>query len=634
MKSLHRIVSAAAVLLTASLNAFSQTPGIDKVHVRTYVESFNYETMTGTVAIESFVEKDIVDPDATVKPLDIVLVLDISSSMDGEVDIPKYIPQSSTGYKYKDFPDNRYYLYNGEYYKVEKYSPSKKNFFLRFTPDGGSSYLYLKGTGDPTTTMPDAVTDDKDVIWTGVLYTQGKKTRLDVMKDGAAHFVDIIYGKSSSTIDNRIAVVPFDGSAHDGGGLIDVYSGAGTLKSYISGLNFGSGTATGKGMMAAQGIIEGLSSTELSDREQYVILFTDGDANNSDEEMNAVNAGYAIKSLGGTVYSIGLTAGMSDWARTIMDYVSSDYPTIQIQYAAGHDWFEYLGDTKTSSDYYLETANGSDLGDIFAMIASNLDSQMLEFGTDSEVQCEISSTLQIDLPSGASDIKAYTANCTGVSGGDFSFGTQTELTGLTINVSSNEITTEGFDYTENWCGQDGSTVHGKELIIKIPFNFIPTSLDDKLSDIYADDKAPAFTKDGNQYALAAPPAAPEFVELIITKSGLLTGESAIFEIERAPLGSETAAVKVNRIVLTGADDTGTAVSHKVYFLNPAATYNVTEHTDWSWTYKPTETPQSNGFIKQSKDMTTVPAGTTATLNFVNTKYDSSKLPSNAEAIKK
>lgn len=639
MKSLHRIICAAAVLLAASLNAFSQTPDPDeKVHVSTYVESFNYEMMTGIVAIESFVENDIVDPDATVKPYDIVLVLDISSSMWDPTTVPKYVSHSSTGYSFKTITDKKsptyYYFYNGEYYVVEgyKFKDGKTDYFcLRFSPDGGSSYIYLTGTGT-STTPPTSVTKQDNTIWTGVLYTQGYKTRLDVMKEGAERFVDIINDKSSATVDNRIAIVAFDGSAHDiSSGLQDVFSDSNTLKSELSALDYGSGTATGEGMLAAQDIIEGLSSSELSDREQVVILFSDGDANDEYEELHAVNAAYAIKQLGGTIYSIGLAAGMGDWGKAIMQHVSSNYPDVQATLPG--KYCVYTGDTPVSDEYYLETADGSDLEDIFAMIASNLDSQMLTFGTDTEVQCEIYSTLQLDLPGGASDIKAYTADCTGVSGGVFSFGTQTELTDLTINVNSNEITTEGFDYSVNWCGEKNSSVHGKELILKVPFKFTPTSLTDQLEQIYASDKAPSLTKGAQQYALASAPEAPEFVELIISKTGLLKGESAIFEIFRSPLGAETADVPVNRIVLTGTSDSGSAVSHKVYFLNPNATYSVIEHTDWSWTYKPTETPQSNGFIKLSKDMTTVPDGETATLSFINTKYDASKLANNAEAIK-
>lgn len=640
MKSLHSIICAAAVLLAASPNAFSQTPDPgEKVHVSTYVESFNYETMTGTVAIESFVENNIVDPDAVVKPYDIVLVLDISSSMYDPTTVPKYVSHSSTGYSYKTITDKKsptyYYYYNGEYYQVEgyKFKEGGKDYFsLRFSPDGGTSYIYLTGTGT-STTPPTTVKNDKDDIWTGVLYTEGYKTRLDVMKEGAERFVDIINDKSSATVDNRIAIVAFDGSSHDVSyGLQDVFSNASTLKGELSALDYGSGTATGEGMLAAQDIIDGLSATELSDREQVVILFSDGDANDETEELNAVNAAYAIKQKEGTIYSIGLAAGMGDWGKLIMQHVSSNYPDVQAE--KGKKYVEYTGDTKVTDEYYLETATGSDLEDIFAMIASSLDMQALTFGTDTEVECEIASTLTLNIPGGASDIKAYTADCTGISGDVFSFGDQTELSGLTITVTDNGITTEGFDYSANWCGEKNSVAHGKELIIKIPFHFIPTSLDAKLSDIYASDKAPSFTKDGNQYALATPPAAPQFVELIINKAGLLKGESAIFEIDRAPLGSETADVHVNRIVLTGTDNAGTTVSHKVYFLNPNATYSVTEHTDWTWTYKPSETPQSNGFIKQTKDMTTVPDGETATLNFENTKYDKDKLPSNAEAIKK
>lgn len=640
MKSFHRIICAAAVLLSASLNAFSQTPDPgEKVHVSTYVESFNYEMMTGIVAIESFVENDIVDPDATVKPYDIVLVLDISSSMEEATTVPTYVSHSSTGYSYKTITDKKsptyYYLYNGEYYVVEgyKFKEGKTDYFcLRFSPDGGSSYIYLTGTGT-STTPPTSVTKQENTIWTGVLYTQGYKTRLDVMKEGAERFVDIINDKSSATVDNRIAIVAFDGSSHDVSyGLQDVFSDSNTLKSELSALDYGSGTATGEGMLAAQDIIDGLSATELSDREQVVILFSDGDANDETEELNAVNAAYAIKQLGGTIYSIGLAAGMSDWGKLIMQHVSSNYPDVQAELSG--KYCVYTGDTKVTDEYYLETATGSDLEDIFAMIASSLDMQTLTFGTETEVECEIAPTLQLDLPSGASDIKAYTADCTGVSGDVFSFGDQTELSGLTVTVTDNGITTEGFDYSANWCGEKNSAVHGKELILKVPFKFVPTALTDNLEDIYATDKAPALSKGTKQYKQAAAPPAPHFVELIITKSGLHTGESAIFAIDRAPLGTETADVHVNRIVLTGTDDSGATVSHKVYFLNPNATYSVTEHTDWSWTYKASETPQSNGFIKQSKDMTTVPDGETATLNFVNTKYGSSKLPSNAETVGK
>lgn len=639
MKSLHSIICASAVLLAASPNAFSQTPDPgEKVHVNTYVESFNYETMTGTVAIESFVENNIVDPDATVIPYDIVLVLDISSSMEEATTVPIYVLHSSTGYSYKTITDKKsptyYYCDNDEYYQVEgyKFKEGGKDYFsLRFSPDGGTSYIYLTGTGT-STTPPTTVKNDKDDIWTGVLYTEGYKTRLDVMKEGAERFVDIINGKSSATVDNRIAIVAFDGSYHDVSyGLQNVFSNASTLKGELSALDYGSGTATGEGMLAAQDIIDGLSATELSDREQVVILFSDGDANDETEELHAVNAAYAIKQLGGTIYSIGLAAGMGDWGKLIMQHVSSNYPDVQAELSG--KYCVYTGDTKVTDEYYLETATGSDLEDIFAMIASSLDPQVLKFGTDTEVECEIASTLTLNIPGGASDIKAYTADCTGVSGDVFSFGDQTELSGLTVTVTDNGITTEGFDYSANWCGQNGSVAHGKELIIKVPFNFVPTSLEDKLDNIFAADKAPTLSKGTQQYKQATAPPAPEFTELIISKTGLLKGESAIFEINRAPLGSETADVHVNRIVLTGTDASGATVSHKVYFLNPNATYSVIEHTDWSWTYKPSETPQADGFIKQTIDMTTVTAGSTATLDFVNTKYESGKLPNNAETIR-
>lgn len=623
--SIRALCAAATMLFGLTLDAFSQSGDTKGVHINTYIEDFNYETMSGTVTIESFVEDKIIDPDATVKPFDIVLVLDVSGSMSNTVSgVNVYKPLTSTSYTYKSYGDKTkyYYLYEGKYYQVSRGKEGNKRY-LRFNT--GSSYHYLTSAG--LSDQPSNVTTDSGTIWTGVLYTQSTATRLDIMKSAATKFVDIIDSKSSATVDNRIAIFTFDSSVTNASsGLVSVKDNASTLKNKISRFVTGSGTYTGDGMTAAYNIINGLTSDELSNREQVVILFSDGDAE-SGQPNKAIKAGYDIINKGAVVYSVALSAGMSSDGDKMMNYISSNYPNAQSTSNHG---------SQASSDYYFKSSTGSDLEDIFVATANKLDPPTIYFDGETTVKDSFDSSIALDLPQGASSIRVYTADCTGYNSATdtYTFGTLQAYSGLDITLDSttNGFNTGNFNYSDNWVGVTGTNndPHGKELVLKIPFKFSPAAAhltEDELVVNINGDTPPELELGTRKHATAKNLAALPFKSLTVVKDGLHKGESAIFAIDRNPLGSETARVHVNRIVLTGTSDDGTSVSYRVPFLNPKATYIVTEHTDWSWTYTPDVT--GGRTTTQTKDMS---VSGTATVNFKDDKIAETKLPRNSETI--
>lgn len=108
----------------------------------------------------------------TTRPVDLVLVLDVSGSMTGTVSTSGYTPQKSASYSYNGIGNNTLYYKDdkGNYYQVHRESTlnSDKNYYLSFqTRLSGAQYL----TGNSyQNTKPNTYTRNTDVIYTGTLY--------------------------------------------------------------------------------------------------------------------------------------------------------------------------------------------------------------------------------------------------------------------------------------------------------------------------------------------------------------------------------------------------------------------------------------------------------------------------------
>ena len=345
-------------------------------------------------------------------PADIVLVLDVSGSMEDNLTSYSYTPRDSQAYSYRSYGNNTYYYLHtdGNYYPVSR--EGWNNHRLRFTV-GYTNWYLVDDTAQ--TTYPNGKSET-DILWTGVLYTrsQSSKTKLKALQDAVCDFIDVVNEKNAdanATEKSRVAVVKFaenrfpsntdyvdapdDALAaryksyigddmfksgrynynytqvvHD----LDVVNAtsAATIKSEVNGLNYGGATAADFGMAYARAILNAYPVAEGSNRQQVVVMFTDGDPNHSSGFSGTVanrTISYAkgMKDAGAKVYSVAVLQGADPSNTTsqtngYLHGVSSNYPNATA--------WNNLG-TRGEGTYYFAATSAEQLSAIFKDIGSS-----------------------------------------------------------------------------------------------------------------------------------------------------------------------------------------------------------------------------------------------------------------------
>ena len=478
---------------------------------------------TGNILVEAFVTGHSV---AQHVPTDIVLVLDVSGSMNDNIGYT-YTARASQGYSYNGYGNNTYYYLHtdGYYYPVQRerpYEDWQRRYRLYFTV--GNTRYYLSGTG-VTTTAPTNVTSATATIWTGVLYTRANQNKLDALKDAVEQFVDIIAADANEyDVDHRISIIKYAGDNYGNGGAAslaegnDMYSNnrynvtqvlinrrdprtqADYIKTQVNALRYGGATAADYGMNKARYLLASIpepAEGEL-ERSKVVVMFTDGEPNHQSGFVESVandviNYAYNLKhswtnggntyEFNATVFTVGVFGPNIDpQTHTYMNYTSSNYPDAQNMGDGG---------TQASSDYYFTAETAEGLSDIFESIAGASGAMSLPSSTI--VQDMVSPNFQ--LPEGATGtVIAYAPLCTDYNEttGVYTFedlndagelevdddgivtgGTENKLPANFITVNGKTIQMSGFDFSEHWCGWEEDdhghkTIHGRKIVIKIP----------------------------------------------------------------------------------------------------------------------------------------------------------------------
>lgn len=125
------------------------------------------------LTLESYVTgKAIKIVEETRIPLEVVLVLDVSGSMDDKASsTTSYSPKSSRSYSYDDIEDATYYYKDGDaYYEVKSEKFVGGSYYYLYCSRTLNDDLYLSGTST-TTSEPKNYTDPNQTIWTGTLYS-------------------------------------------------------------------------------------------------------------------------------------------------------------------------------------------------------------------------------------------------------------------------------------------------------------------------------------------------------------------------------------------------------------------------------------------------------------------------------
>lgn len=424
----------------------------------------------------------------TKKPVDIVLVLDVSGSMKESISdkydhYETYSIDTDGTYYYKD-NNGQYqqaYYCDGEYYSLGWKSHHTPGWYTRNHQSLGN----CQGkSGMPLTPK----TSSADTAGTQ-FYTYSKLTKMNALKTAVKGFVN---STNETSPDSNIAIVKFGaeinneiGNDFNGSGWnytqtvkgLTPASSSAELNAAVDALQYGGYTPAHLGLQLAKGIIEKDPNT---DRQKVLVLFTDGEPNGVDStsgfETSAANEAIAnsksIKAVGATVYTIGCFGTTpSDTSDTgkYMNYVSSNYPNATSMTSGG--------DKADPANYYKTVSSAADLNNIFTDISHTIGGTTVTLGSTSVLRDVISDSFKLPAGADKSSIKAYSVDCLGKnSDGSYSWQDKSAWTAISpenIELTDNNKTINviGFDYAANWVDQFGvndSQSHGKKLVVQIP----------------------------------------------------------------------------------------------------------------------------------------------------------------------
>ena len=322
------------------------------------------------------------------KPLDIVLVLDMSGSMD----------DSMTSYNYQEAynlnTDRTYYiLVDGEYVEV---SYSRRDGWHYTT---GSWWDEQTHNVTPKSSASD--TDENHVQF----YTrsQNTQTKISALKSAVQNFISSAAEQNADASDNlksRISLVKFAGNNSNSIGddtyndgwfatynysqiVSDFTTDMNSLQNTVRGLEAAGATSADYGMEHAQRLLNGDRQYGLEgareDAEKVVIFFTDGEPNHQSGfdgtvANSAIGSAKELKDGGASVYTIGIFSGadaesLDSNANRYMHAMSSNYPN-----ATGYRT-DQMGDRAADSEFYFAAADAEQLNKVFEDIFEQIQTE-------------------------------------------------------------------------------------------------------------------------------------------------------------------------------------------------------------------------------------------------------------------
>lgn len=432
------------------------------------------------------------------KPCDIVLVLDVSGSMNwciegGENCKGHYI--AATGI---DTSKTYYVIYKGKYYEVVY---CNGDAFL----DSHDPGWYYKGYPH---TKGNRLTPKSEANPGGAQFyvKEACTSRLSALKTAVGNFIDQVAAKETDTVKHNISIVKFASDKNnnvgngtdDNGynysqivtGLTDAKDGQSTLKSAVNALQAAGATRADYGMQHAQSILSNRPA-DRKDATKVVVMFTDGEPTSFQDfdttvANGAIDAAKSLKGSGATVYTVGCMSG-ADASRVddisalgntnvnkYMHLVSSNYKNATKMDDPGAATYP----KNKNESYYLTANTAAELENAFESISQQTGGSKTELTSTAVLQDAV--TPYFEIPGGTNaNVTLKTANCTGADdNGKLTFGAETAAPGdVTATVSGSTVSVTGFDYKTNWCGPRtnaaGSTTYsGQKLIVE--FKIQPT----------------------------------------------------------------------------------------------------------------------------------------------------------------
>lgn len=495
------LILTVGLLPTVALAADGENPTTDSGSVTkeaskdnlNLVKTVTKEGDNYKVTLESWATGTVTTTTET-KPLDIVLLLDVSGSMDDKYSnetIDKYVPYdynwyggpilggyNTTNSDLYDYQSTRY----GVWYKIpnsETYvSVNVKKEWKLFADD---DYTYSYEQNGSTIIIEKTSNGNKPPITQFYYKESANTTKLDALKTAVSAFIDNVATNSPTS---NISIVKFANNRYKSTEGNDTFrqdgyeynytqivkkltkvntAGVTALKKAIGELKAGGATASDYGLNKAAEALEGAK------QERVVILFTDGEPNHSryfDKKVatDAVNKARELKTATTktTIYTVGVFKNPSQDVNLYMSSVSSNYPNASAQYKNG-TWTVSNGGSDFGK-YYMNATSPVDLLKAFETISSEVSGG--ELGEEAVLTDVIAPNFALVAPEGTNGVTAYTVDKT-------ADGWSTQKTTLTNGVTvgtDGQVNVTGFDYSENCvtttAKPNTTNDYGKKLVVE------------------------------------------------------------------------------------------------------------------------------------------------------------------------
>ena len=458
-------------------------------------------------------------------PLDIVLVLDKSGSME-----ETFSTKSETIYRKIERSDFRYneYYWNwsadniglwykvGEnYYKVNvdrSYDAWKVHFVYTYTYQDSNGQMRTIGTSTRRYRDPGYDFYRKEVV-------DSTTTKMEALKEAATSFATTVQKKAAEDkLEHRIAVVSYstyayiETASNAKNALVEVNKDTGlkTVKDAIDNLNADGGTQIDLGIKKANEIF---AANEIDEgkRARVVIAFTDGtpglygywaadgwhrsnNFNTHETAKTAIQAAYSsINTYKASVYTIGIFDGADN--ATLPNYtkdakVKWDYnrgkweyedKNVAAQAVANSNRFMHLvssnyptaqgmetpGEINSElgeNSFYLAASSAGELSEVFDAIGNTISTVTTTLNDKATIVDKVPSNFTISA--NAENISLKVANCTGENNGALTFAMpEAAPEAVKAKRQGNTVLVNGFNFSDKWCGKENDAYRGQKLIV-------------------------------------------------------------------------------------------------------------------------------------------------------------------------
>lgn len=457
---------------------------------------------TYTIQLEAFSTGEVTTV-STQTPTDIVLVLDVSGSMDENFTYTSgqqwtsvrddFGTNNGPTDAYHHCPDGSYspveWTEWGGWWATGRHRYVCTNCHASRKWDTPTRFEHIPGEGD----------DDSWNLWRYSDITE-TKAKLPALKEAVNNFLAGVADEnaaiSDTNLQHQVAIVKFASEqTRLNIGNDTYYSGVSSYGYYnytqtvadmttvtsenlsgltdkVNDLDAGGATAANKGLQMAQGIL----NDTAAGRNKVVILFTDGEPTygssfQSSVANSAVSTAKALKGNDTTVYSIGVVSGANPDDTTgrtnaYLNAVSSNYPNASSYTNLGNGG---------NNGYYKTIATSGSLANIFEEIEEDITTTTIELDANAQLRDILNDGFVLTPDS---QVTVQTDRYTGRdSGGNRVFANSPKTVNATVdkNTENNTVTVSGFDFSAKYL-VDGPTpdendftaaVQGEKLIVTI-----------------------------------------------------------------------------------------------------------------------------------------------------------------------